>query len=52
MKAIGILGGIGPQATMDFEQHIHRVAQQLIPHTPTAAIRRWWSTITATCPSS
>ncbi len=31
MKTIGVLGGIGPQATMDFEQRVHRVAQQLIP---------------------
>jgi aspartate racemase len=31
MKTIGILGGIGPQATMDFEQRIHRVSQRLIP---------------------
>jgi aspartate racemase len=31
MKTIGVLGGLGPQATMDFEQRIHRVAQQLIP---------------------
>ena len=28
MRTIGILGGIGPQATMDFEARIHRVAQQ------------------------
>ena len=27
----GILGGMGPQATMDFEVRLHRVAQQLIP---------------------
>jgi aspartate racemase len=31
MKTIGVLGGIGPQATMDFEQRVHRVSQQLIP---------------------
>jgi len=31
MKTIGILGGMGPQATMDLEMRIHRVAQQLIP---------------------
>src|SRR5262245_1830357 len=31
MKTIGILGGIGPQATMDFEVRLHRVAQRLIP---------------------
>src|SRR5262245_58538150 len=31
MKTIGVLGGIGPQATMDFEQRIHRVSQRLIP---------------------
>jgi len=30
MRAIGILGGIGPQATMDFEARIHRVAQQFV----------------------
>ena len=31
MRTIGILGGIGPQATMDFEARIHRVAQQFVP---------------------
>jgi aspartate racemase len=31
MKTIGVLGGFGPQATMDFEQRVHRAAQQLIP---------------------
>ena len=31
MKTIGILGGFGPQATMDFEQRVHRAAQQLLP---------------------
>ncbi len=31
MKTIGVLGGLGPQATMDFEQRVHQVAQQLIP---------------------
>jgi aspartate racemase len=30
MRTIGILGGIGPQATMDFEARIHRVAQRLV----------------------
>jgi aspartate racemase len=31
MKTIGVLGGISPQATMDFEQRLHAVAQRLIP---------------------
>lgn len=31
MKTIGVLGGFGPQATMEFEQRVHQVAQQLIP---------------------
>jgi aspartate racemase len=31
VKTIGILGGIGPQATMELEQRIHRVAQRRIP---------------------
>jgi aspartate racemase len=31
MKTIGILGGISPQATMDFETRVHRVSQRLIP---------------------
>ncbi len=31
MKTIGVLGGLGPQATMDFEQRVHHVAQRLIP---------------------
>lgn len=30
MKTIGVLGGLGPQATTDFETRIHRVAQSLI----------------------
>jgi aspartate racemase len=30
MKTIGILGGIGPQATMELERRIHRVAQRHI----------------------
>ena len=30
MKVIGVLGGLGPQATMDFEARVHRVAQRLI----------------------
>jgi aspartate racemase len=31
MKTIGILGGMGPQATMDLEARIHRVAQRRLP---------------------
>ena len=31
MKTIGILGGIGPQATIDFQARVHREAQKLIP---------------------
>jgi len=31
MKTIGVLGGVGPQATMDFEQRLHRAAQRIIP---------------------
>jgi RNA polymerase sigma factor (sigma-70 family) len=31
VKTIGVLGGIGPQATMDFERRLHRVAQRLLP---------------------
>jgi len=31
MKRIGVLGGISPQATMDFEARVHRISQQLIP---------------------
>jgi len=30
-KTIGVLGGIGPQATMDFEARVHRAAQRLVP---------------------
>jgi aspartate racemase len=33
MRTIGILGGIGPQATMEFEARVHRVSQRLIPQT-------------------
>jgi aspartate racemase len=31
LKTIGVLGGTGPQATMDFEARLHKVAQRLIP---------------------
>ena len=31
MKAIGVLGGIGPQATMDFEDRVHAVSRRLVP---------------------
>ncbi len=31
MKTIGVLGGIGPQATMDFEARLHREAQRCLP---------------------
>lgn len=31
MKRVGVLGGISPQATMDFEARVHRVSQALIP---------------------
>jgi aspartate racemase len=31
LKTIGVLGGIGPQATMEFEVRVHQVAQRLIP---------------------
>src|SRR5262245_35018232 len=31
MKTIGVLGGIGPQATMDFEARVHSISQQRIP---------------------
>ncbi len=31
MRTIGVLGGLGPQATMDFEARVHRVAQRLLP---------------------
>src|SRR5215211_7007362 len=31
MKTIGVLGGLGPQATIDFEARVHAVSQRLIP---------------------
>ncbi|HZB95226.1 MAG TPA: aspartate/glutamate racemase family protein [Herpetosiphonaceae bacterium] len=31
MKTMGVLGGLGPQATMAFEDRVHRVAQRLVP---------------------
>ena len=31
MKTIGVLGGLGPQATMDFEARVHRESQRRIP---------------------
>lgn len=30
LKTIGVLGGIGPQATMDFESRVHGVSQRLV----------------------
>lgn len=30
MKTIGILGGMGPQATMDFERRVHMLGKQAI----------------------
>ncbi len=30
LKTIGVLGGIGPQATMDFEARVHAISQRLI----------------------
>ncbi|MDQ6693692.1 MAG: amino acid racemase [Chloroflexota bacterium] len=31
MKTIGVIGGMGPQATIDFEALVHTVSQRLIP---------------------
>lgn len=31
MKTIGIIGGLGPQATIDFEARLHAASQRLIP---------------------
>ena len=31
MRTIGVLGGLGPQATMDFERRVHSVAQRTLP---------------------
>jgi len=31
LKTIGILGGVGPQATMDFEARLHLVSQKNVP---------------------
>ena len=31
MKTIGVLGGVGPQATIDFEARLHLVSQKRIP---------------------
>lgn len=31
IKTIGVLGGMGPQATMDFETRVHTISQRLIP---------------------
>src|SRR5437660_9050376 len=36
MKTIGVLGGLGPQSTMDFEARIHRLSQKLIPQSANA----------------
>lgn len=29
MKTMGVIGGLGPQATMDFEQRVHKVCQEI-----------------------
>lgn len=31
LKTIGVIGGLGPQATIDFESQIHLASQKLIP---------------------
>lgn len=31
MKTIGVLGGMGPQATLEFERQVHRVSQEVLP---------------------
>jgi aspartate racemase len=31
MKRMGVLGGMSPQATMDFEARVHRASQRLVP---------------------
>src|SRR5688500_1303774 len=31
MQRIGVIGGMSPQATMDFEARFHRICQRLIP---------------------
>jgi aspartate racemase len=31
MKCMGVLGGMSPQATIDFETRVHAVAQRLVP---------------------
>ena len=31
MKTIGVIGGLGPQATMAFEAIVHEVSQKLMP---------------------
>jgi aspartate racemase len=31
MRTIGVLGGIGPQATIDFESRLHTAAQAILP---------------------
>ncbi len=31
MKTIGVIGGMGPQATMDFEARVHDISQRLLP---------------------
>ena len=30
MKTVGVIGGLGPQATMDFEKQFHQAANRLI----------------------
>lgn len=42
MKTIGILGGMGPQATIDFVNRIHQVAQQLVLQYANRGYPRLW----------
>ena len=53
MKTIGVIGGLGPQATMAFEAMVHEVSQNLIPpHFLTWVILLWSFTTTAIHPLS
>ena len=52
MKTIGVLGGLGPQATMDFEARIHTVSQQLTLQKTNPPTHQWWCIIIDTHHSS
>lgn len=42
MKTIGVIGGLGPQATIDFEARLHKAAERLSPLQNTSGYPPMW----------